>query len=151
MAQSSSELRYTSSCFVHGVKGQVKEGIPGAPRIRSHQVWSKRKEKGTQNPKRASQHTRGMHRTEIIFLQFLRHPWSLAQCQGSPQTSVVQLEAQNCPLKTTREHVKGGRLWITQCRAGTATLTLYYLGDFSFARLVVTKREKYFRWKAVTL
>ena len=40
---------------------------------------------------------------------------------------------------------------MNHCEAGTVTLNLYYLGDISFGRFVVTRREKYFKWKAVTL
>lgn len=44
-----------------------------------------------------------------------------------------------------------GGLCLNRGEAETLTLTLHYLGDISFARFVVTRREKYFKWKAVTL
>lgn len=53
-----------------GSKGQVKEGIPGAPKNQEPPGVVKEEREGTQNSNEPGQHIRGMHRTEIIFLQF---------------------------------------------------------------------------------
>lgn len=72
--------------------------------------------------------------------------WSNAKAGTSAQP-----EVQGPLQKRTQVTREGGCLCQIRCEAGILTLTLHYLGDISFARFVVTRREKYFKWKAVTL
>lgn len=155
-----SALRYASGCSVHGVKrtGQRKkcrcnqESRPARHSLRAgnrfkNKPGQHKDMKDTQEDASVSQHPkdtldipprpRKAHRRSL---------WSNAKAPTSAQP-----EVQGPWRKLTQVTREAGRLCLNRCEAGALTLTLHYLGDVSFAGFVVTRREKYFKWKAVTL
>lgn len=148
MAQSSSRTQVHVKLFCPwGQKDRSRKEFQVPPRIRSHQVWSKRKEKWTSKSKRYRS-TLGACTGQKLFSYNSKAPLIFSPMPREAQTSVVQLEAQNCPRRKQPTWTRKVVALLESLSAGVnCDINLVLLGDFSFARLVVTKREKYFRWR----
>lgn len=148
-----SELRYVLSCSVHRVKGpswgKKSDATKNQARpARCGQRWKIKDSKLKTNRVNIST-VKTFSRTKCISHysqgKVLFHPIpkkahkSSLVCEATPMLKhLSRLKRKPSLQKTTQVNRWGGCLYLNHWEAGTVTLTLYYLGDISFARLVVT-------------